>query len=237
MFERPQRAEIVVHWRKGKTSVDEPIQVQYNPTEITLEKNVHIADIEIPALDAPLKQFVRGGSEKLTLELFFDTTEKGMGAGATSVTTETDKIYQLTKIEASRHAPPICTFKWNAKFPGANISDKLGGSQQRTSFTGIVESVRQRFTLFSPEGVPLRATLNVTMAEFKPLHTQLHELNRTSPDRTHRHVVAADERLDTIAAEYYDRASAWRRIADDNQIDDPRRLAAGEFLYVRPLRS
>lgn len=233
MFERPHRAEFVVHWHDAE---DEHIKVQYNPTELAFEKGVQIADIDIPALDAPLKQFVRGQSEKLTLELFFDTTEDGMDQRAVSVTTETDKIYQLTKIEATRHAPPICTFKWNAKFPGADISPNLGGNQQRTSFKGVVESVRQRFTLFSPTGVPLRATLNVTMAEFKPLHIQLHELNRTSPDRTHRHVVAAGETLDAIAADFYARPASWRRIAQDNQIDDPRRLTAGAFLYVGPLR-
>ena len=45
----------------------------------------------IPGLDSPLQQFVRGQAEKLTLDLFFDTTDTGMGAGATSVTTETDR--------------------------------------------------------------------------------------------------------------------------------------------------
>ena len=39
------------------------------------------AEIAIPGLDAPLQQFVRGQAEKLTLDLFFDTTDNGMGRG------------------------------------------------------------------------------------------------------------------------------------------------------------
>jgi phage protein D len=47
----------------------------------------------------------------------------------------------------------------------------------------VVESVRHTFTLFSPLGVPLRATVALTLREFTPLHEQLKQLNLTSPDR------------------------------------------------------
>ena len=140
----------------------EAIEVQYNPTELSYDKSAQFAEIAIPGLDAPLQQFVRGQTEKLTLELFFDTTDQGMGKGATSVTTLTDRIYQLVKIEPTRHAPPICTFVWNDQFPGSSLGRRrrASGNQRRNGFTCVVESVKQKFTLFSPEGVPLRATLD-----------------------------------------------------------------------------
>src|SRR6266566_2065053 len=114
-MEPTRQAMLVVTWHDG---VMEFIPVQFNPTEFSLDKSAQFAEITIPGLDAPLQQFVRGQSEKLTLDLFFDTTEHGMGGGATSVTTLTDTIYQLVKIEPDRHAPPICAFIWNDKFPG-----------------------------------------------------------------------------------------------------------------------
>ena len=43
------------------------------------------------------------------------------------------------------------------------------GNQRRNAFRCIVESVKQKFTLFSPEGVPLRATLTVTLREYRQL--------------------------------------------------------------------
>ncbi|HWE27544.1 MAG TPA: peptidoglycan-binding protein, partial [Polyangia bacterium] len=67
--------------------------VPYNPNELTFDKQMQYAEITIPGLDAPLQQFVRGNAERLTIELFFDSTEKGMGLGAQSVTALTDKVF------------------------------------------------------------------------------------------------------------------------------------------------
>jgi len=230
---KPEKALLEVQWYKSPT---QQIPVQYNPTEFTLDRSVQIAEIPIPGLDSPLLQFVRGQNEKLTLDLFFDTTEGGMGADATSVTTLTDTIYQLTKIEPQRHAPPICVFYWSENFPGDSIDAAHLGNQTRTSFTCIVESVKQKFTLFSSEGVPLRATLTLTLREFKTLDQQLAELNLQSPDLTQNHIIQRGETLSGIADQYYEQPGAWRSIADANGIADPRRLAVGTFLTIPPLQ-
>lgn len=272
-----KKAVIRVYW-DGR-SKPEDIEVQYNPTEYTFEKQAQIAEIQIPGLDAPLQQFVRGQSEKLTLDLFFDTTEHGTGAGATSVTTETDKIYQLIKIEPTRHAPPVLEFVWSDQIAGANIGAAPGhvagavtsavasaagaaagaagaaiaaagslgasalaaagaslGNQRRNGFRCVMESVRQKFTLFSPDGVPLRATLTVSLREYKTLQNQLDELHLSSPDRTHVHVLQQGETLASVATRYYDTPEDWRAVAAENGLDDPRRISPGVFLTVPPLR-
>jgi hypothetical protein len=133
----------------------EDYEIQYNPTELTFDKGAQFAEIGIPGLDAPIQQFVRGGAEKLTLELFCDTTDQGTGINATSVTRETDKFYQLVKVVPALHAPPVVTFYWHHEFSGNRVHEDWGNNR-RNSFTGVAESVRQRFTMFSPEGVPLR---------------------------------------------------------------------------------
>ncbi len=228
---QPEQAVIEIHWYTGT----QRIPVQYNPTEFSLDRSVQMPEINIPGLDSPLLQFVRGQNEKMTLDLFFDTTESGMGGGATSVTALTDTIYQLTKIEPQRHAPPTCTFYWGENFPGDSISSTYLGNQTRTAFTCIVESVKQKFTLFSPEGVPLRATLTLSLREYKTLDQQLFELNLQSPDRTQNHIVQRGDTLSSIAGQYYQQPGAWRSIADTNAIEDPRRLSVGTFLTIPPL--
>lgn len=206
-------------------------EIQFNPKELSFEKQAQFAEIAIPGLDAPIQQFVHNQAEKLTLELFCDTTDDGMGAGARSVTEETDKFYQLVKIIPTRHAPPVVTFFWNLKFPGDSL-DPVFGKQRRNSFTGVAESVRQKFTLFSPTGVPLRATVTLVLREFKPIEEQLQQLNLSSPDRTHSHVVKVGETLSSIAAKHYQMPGEWRRIAVANGIEDPRRLMAGQVLRI-----
>lgn len=225
-------AMIVVTWHDGTL---EFIPVQFNPTQLSFNKGVQLAEIPIPGLDSPLIQFVRGQNETLSLDLFFDTTEAGMGAGAASVTDLSDQIYQLVKIEPDSHAPPICEFIWSFKFPGSGLMPEMG-NQRRNSFKCVVESVRHQYTLFSPEGVPLRATVSVSLREYKTLDEQLAQLNLNSPDRTQVHVLQSGETLSSIAGRHYRRPGQWRLIADANDIDDPRRLAPGTFLTVPPIR-
>ncbi len=274
-MEQVAKALLHVEWAEvidGKPRTED-IPLQYNPTELSWDKGVQIAEISIPGLDAPLQQFVRGQAEKLSLELFFDTTDEGgMGANAVSVIKHTDRIYQLLKIEPESHAPPICTFLWHEEFPGSSLNGKRGsstsgfenarssaarslneaadaptsaeeqavdfatGNQRRNGFKCIVESVKQKFTLFNPQGVPLRATLSVTLREYKTLEEQLAQLNLMSPDRTHSHVVQSGETLSGLAARFYQNSVHWRFIADANQIQDPRRLEIGTFLTIPPTR-
>jgi Contractile injection system tube protein/LysM domain len=231
-MEQLQKATVVATYSDGSMDF---IDVQFNPTEFTLDKAAQIAEIAIPGLDSPLLQFVRGQNEKLTVDLFFDTTEDGTGAGATSVTTQTDAFYSLVKVEPGGHAPPICTFLWNASFPGADLSPNAG-NQRRNEFQCVVESVKQKFTLFSPEGVPLRATLSLVLREYKALSEQLDQLNLSSPDRTHSHVTRSGETFAGLAARYYRKPGEWRAIADANDIEDPRRIEIGRFLAIPPIQ-
>jgi hypothetical protein len=231
MMTIPAKGKLAV--QVGDTVADTIVyEVQYNPTELQFDKQVQLAEIPIPGLDAPLQQYVRGNAEKLSLEIFCDSTDQGTGINAASVTGETDKYYQLVKPLPKRHAPPIVTFFWHKQFPGSAIDSAWGGNQRRFSFTGVAESVRSRFTLFSPEGIPLRATINLVLREWRPIEDQLDELNPSSPDRSHRHVLAAGETLSKVAGLYYQRPGDWRPIADGNGIEDPRRLTAGLQLAV-----
>jgi nucleoid-associated protein YgaU len=116
----------------------------------------------------------------------------------------------------------------------AGIAAAASGNQRRNGFKCIVESVKQKFTLFSSEGIPLRATLTVALREYKTLDEQLKHLNLTSPDRTHSYVTQNGDTLSRIAAQYYRGPGDWRSIADANGIEDPRRLTPGALLTIPP---
>lgn len=194
-------------------------EVQFNPTEYTLAKGAQIAEIAIPGIDSPIQQFVRGQTEKLTLELFFDSTEGGMGDAATDVRERTRSIYQLVKMQPRTHAPPRIRFTWG----------------QGLSFKAIVESVQQKFTLFSPTGTPLRARVSTTFREYKTLEEQLAELNLQSADHTRTRVVARGDTIDNIAAEAYGDPALWRFVAAHNRLSRPRTLVPGSVLALPPL--
>jgi hypothetical protein len=191
--------------------------VQFNPTEYSLAKGAQIAEIAIPGLDSPVLQFVRGQTQTLKLELFFDTTRSGMDEGAIDVRTLTNGFAELVRIQPKTHAPPRIRVVW-----GVGLS-----------FTAIVDSVDQKFTLFAPTGVPVRATLNVSMREYRTLEEQLAELNLQSSDHTRTQTVVEGDTLASIAAELYGDPREWRRIADANPaVDDPTAPPAGTQVEV-----
>jgi nucleoid-associated protein YgaU len=231
----PNELQKAYFWVELPNNDFDVLPVQYNPTEVTFAKGAQLAEVGIPGIDTPIQQFVRGQAEKLTFDLFFDTTENGMDAQAQSVTTLTDQFYSLVKINSETHAPPICRFAWNdPSFPGANLPGNYA-QQDRLSFRCIVENISQKFTLFSPQGVPLRATLTVTLREYKPLEQQLKELNLQSPDHTKTYVTQRSDTLSGIAGKLYNSPAEWRMLATSNGITDPRRLDPGSVLEAPPV--
>jgi LysM repeat protein len=215
------------------------VDVQFNPTELTFNKAAQYAEVPIPGLDMPVLQFVRGQTETLNVDLFFDTTDDGTIDDAIAVTERTDRFYQLIKIDRATHAPPICRFAWgDTGFPGSRMTEPWSsqGATRHNGFQCVVESVRQRFTMFSTNGRPVRATLTVALKEFKTLDQQIAELNLQSPDHTHAHVVQRGDTLARIAATRLGDPAHWRAIAEHNGLDDPLDLRPGTILEVPPVR-
>lgn len=196
------------------------IPVQFNPGEYTLAKVAQIAEIAIPGIDSPILQFVRGQTQTLSMELFFDTTEAGMGEAAIDVRTLTEPVFQLVKIQPRTHAPPRIRFFW-----GAGLF-----------FRAIIESIQQKFTLFNPLGIPLRATLTVSFKEYQTLEEQLKKLNLQSTDHRKKRLVKRGESLALIAFLEYGDVGQWRRIFEDKAnegvIRNPRRLIPGSEITI-----
>lgn len=198
----------------------------FNPTELSVEKSNQFAEVNIPGLSSSVLQFVRGNSRTVSMDLFFDTyelktdvrllTDRVTGWDAGSMFSQLPDVAKgLMDIDSDLHAPPVCQFVW-----GAFV------------FQCIIERVSKRFTLFLPEGIPVRATLGVTLKEYREVETQVKELALLSSDLTKRHVVTQGDSLWFIAAKEFGNPADWREIADANQIGNPRLLTPGRELAI-----
>ncbi len=103
-------------------------------------------------------------------------------------------------------------------------------------FKGVIEALNISFTLFTPDGVPIRAKLSLTLKEDRPVAIQVKESPKSSPDVEKHHVVRRGDTLSGIAAMAYGDPGEWRAIARANGIGDPRVLAPGVDLVVPRLR-
>lgn len=86
--------------------------------------------------------------------------------------------------------------------------------------------------MFLPEGFPVRATLNVTLKEYREVDIQIKETDLHSADLTKTWIVTQGENLWSIAAREYGTPADWRLIAEKNNIDNPRVLYSGQRLTI-----
>ncbi|WP_409341904.1 peptidoglycan-binding protein [Paenibacillus sp. MBLB4367] len=202
-----KKAMIIIDKGKGKK---ETIDVMFNPNEYSLESGNYYRWKKIPGLSYPIGQFVNGESSTLTMDMFFDTYEKG-----TDVRDHTKKIVGLLDIEKELHAPPVCQFVWGS-----------------LNFKGVVEKVSSKYTMFLESGIPVRATLRVSFKSWYTKKEQLQHIPRHSADRTKQKMLNQGEELWMVAAEEYDDPGKWREIARANGIDNPRKLQGGRKITV-----
>lgn len=187
------------------------IPLRFNPTDYKLSKSNTFAEITIPGLETPPIQYVRGGSETLTVQALVDTSDTLDNVRTTYV----DAIRNLMRPDSREHAPPIVRFVWD-----------------EAVFTGVLEKLDVNYVLFQKNGVPLRAQLDITLKEFRPAAQQVQDPPRSSPTVEKSYVVRRGDTWDRIAAAVYRRPDAWRELARANGISDPRDLRPGLVLTV-----
>jgi nucleoid-associated protein YgaU len=201
------------------------IPVLFNPEEYTVNKSVNFAQTGVPGLSAPIIQFVNGGLETLAMELFLDTYEEHRegnrvrNRAGDDVRVLVRAITGLMAVDPTTHAPPVLLFTWGSSL----------------SFTCVLAQAQQRFTMFMPDGTPVRARVNVTFNEFRNVDLEAKEVKRETADYSKLHEVVQGETLSAIAWRTYGDPAVWRPIALRNDLDDPWRLEVGARLVVPQL--
>ena len=203
---------------------NEVITVLFNPTEYSFDRSNSYRATPVPGLGAPLLQFVNGESDQLSMDLFLDDYTDPRGP--TSMQQKQDDplgrrlrdLTALLEIDRTLHAPPPVRFNWGPM-----------------EFAAVIERIGRKVTMFHPDGAPARVTLSITFKEYRTLRQLVEEPRRESSDKTKRRVVVGRESLWLIAAHEYDDATQWVRIAEANDLDDPRQVGAGDWLELPPI--
>jgi nucleoid-associated protein YgaU len=204
---------------KGKV-----IAVLFNPTEYSFDRSNSYKSTPVPGLGSPLLQFVNGEADQLSMELFLDdyTDPKGptslLQKEQDPLARRLTDLSKLLLIDRDLHAPPPVRFNWGPM-----------------EFFAVIEKLGRKVTMFHPDGSPARATLSITFKEYRTLRQQLENPRRESADKTKRRVVVGREALWWIAAREYDDPGEWPRIAEANDLDDPREIAPGDWLELPPI--
>jgi len=193
------------------------IDFQFNPKEVTIAKSAKWErKPERGAKTAGPPQFTGADPCKLTMEMFFDAT----GTHDGSVVAAVEKLFsccvptEKTRSE-TKPVPPLVVFNWG------NI----------TSFPAFITQVSAKYTLFSADGTPIRATCAVSLEE---MPGESRPQNPTSGSLAVRrvHTVIVGDSLASVAYAEYGDPTLWRDLAAFNRVDDPLRIPLGTVLMV-----
>lgn len=200
---------------------ESPIKVMYNPAEFTIETKNQFQRTSMPGLQAPVTQFISGETQTVSFSLFFDTYEK-----KTDVRNHTKEVVDLLAIKGDLHAPPICVFRWGGPI-----------KSNKSEFVGVIDSCSQKYTMFLESGVPVRATLTLSVSEYQDLEGQLKTIRFESADRTKIRIYKEGDSLWGLAHKEYGDPAHWRVIALANGVIQPRYIEPGAELRLPPLES
>lgn len=179
---------------------NQPFAVHFNPTSLQISISNTLED---KGQGKEKKQYVTKSSAKLSMDLIYDSTHDG-----TDVRLQTGKIAKLmepAKREGDNAAPPsVVLFEWGS-----------------FKFQGLVESYKETIDFFAPTGVPLRASINLTLASQDKVFESLSQGSDKKFEPLVQNLATSSESLTDVATQAGN-PNAARAIATSNGLESIR---------------
>jgi hypothetical protein len=140
------------------------VTAQFNPKEITVDKNVPWTKKEKTYAEKVQLEFTGAEARTMSMEILFDGYEKDEGVE--------EQLAKLTQLASAIEDPQKKGAKEEQKRPhhvlvawGPGKTKSDAGDGKMLPFKGVIESLQTKLTMFSPDGKILRATCNVKFKE------------------------------------------------------------------------
>ena len=184
-------------------TVKKVMEVQFNPETYSVSRNAEYQEI-IPigrsAYEGKM-QFKKNDFYDFSVTLIFDTYET-----KTDVRKQVKQLNVFIEKDKTTKLPNIFVFAWG-----------------NFNFSGALQSISETYTMFHENGNPIRAKVELKarglIGEEKGSSAKTKE--ETSNKKV-KALIGIDE-LWALAEKEYNDANAWRKIAKENKISNPRK--------------
>jgi contractile injection system tube protein len=219
-----EKAKLIELDEKFQNVLDDgqKVDVQFNPEslKVTFANQIVQPKDGDQSSGTAGRQFVGAGTTKLVLTLWFDVNAVETES-VDDVRRQTQKVIYFMnpkKTGNDRYAPPGVRFQWGTFM-----------------FDGMVEGLEETLEFFSPEGKPLRASINLTLSQQKILIEAFTGDGKVPARPGRRPLTAAKQgsSLQNMAAKNTAASGSsgdWRGIATANGIEDALRMAPGQLV-------
>ncbi|MGN0342449.1 MAG: hypothetical protein ACI4DO_06630 [Roseburia sp.] len=225
-----EKASLIFLDSKGKSKLVLP--VQFNPTEYSINRNLDYKENTGIGQESHPNHMQPGKGKlaELSVSIRVDatTTLKEFAlpkklepyiSDDGGLTKLCQMFSMLTKYKHEEHMPEQLIFSWG-----------------KLQFQGNVTGVNIQNQLFNKQGNPVKIKVDLTITgEEKEILKEIKANPNESPDRTKYRSVGQKDELWMLAYDEYDDSSAWKEIARENGILNPRKVDYTKSLKVPSL--
>ena len=231
----------VLEYTEGRPQTDDSRQftVQINPASFSLNKKINYQSNDAQGTQESTQRFTASGPSTLSFEIIFDGTGvvknasnldqiPAVGAIASLIAGEDtfDVAEQIQLFEnvvywydGQIHQPNKVKITWG---------DGL-------SFEGSLTTISYNYSLFSPDGKPLRAKANCSFVKTVSPEQQAQEQDDSSPDLTHVREFTDGDTLPLLAHRIYGKPELYLEVARVNKLINFRRIKSGQKIMLPPI--
>ena len=122
------------------------------------------------------------------------------------------------RMEGESHRPRYCEIYWGALL-----------------FRGVLSNIDVNYTLFHPNGKPLRAKVSASFVQSIHCEERERRQNKKSPDLTRIRQLKGGDRLESMVYEFYNNSNLILQIAKANNLTGFRKIKTGAELRFPPI--
>ena len=223
---------------RPEVSEDKFFTVQVNPASYSLGKRIQYQNQRPVGSQESTATFNNSGPSTLQFEVTFDATGVVQNAslvdeipiaGAIASAFSEDEEFSIDE-QVSKFEEII--YKLDGDNHQPNKVQIFWGNLQ---FEGALTSINYSYTLFQPDGTPLRVKANCSFQGTKTGEQIALEENLASADLTHLHEIKEGDTLPLLAQRIYGNSGLYLEIARVNKLVNFRRLQAGTRIALPPI--
>ncbi|MCB0628410.1 MAG: hypothetical protein R2824_18830 [Saprospiraceae bacterium] len=170
-------------------------------------------------------KFKSTAPEELTIEFTLDGTKTVEGYGQDlfekPVSKQVDEFLNTVYfMKGDIHKPKFLKVNWG----------------EHLIFDCILTSLDINYTLFHPNGEPLRAKLNASFLNYLEQEKRVKKEDKKSPDLTHIRMVKGEDTLPLMVYQIYGDPQWYMQVARENQLTTFRQLRIGQEIVFPPFQ-
>ncbi|MDR7211087.1 hypothetical protein [Flavobacterium piscis] len=197
----------------------QPYTVMINPDTIKWQRGIEYNEQQAPNTSAPSQKYKSTPVEKLNFDIVIDCT------GIVD-SKRVDMAQEISSLES-------IIYTYNGKIHRPNFVKVQWGKS--LVFKGVLKSMDTSYTLFKPDGSPLRAKLSLGFSEYISPQS-VEELDaKKSPDITHLINVVEGNTLPQLCEQTWNDDSYYVQVAQYNNLNKFRNLKGGQKLIFPPI--